>query len=175
VSRLARVLVFVAAVAALGAGTASPRTAKLSQKEQAWVAPLLKVFSIQNAGLHLVVGQAAAKNALVAGEKPQNLALTNTLAALISCKVPKDVLKQAGPPPTARLLTFRNALNSACIHDLNGAHDFAKAIGAVTKNNSTLAGTLLKSGVAEFKRGSGQLTKAYKSITALGGSNLFKA
>ena len=93
----------------------------------------------------------------------------------MNCKEPADLIKRAGASPTPRLVVFRNALNSACIHDLNGANDFAKAIGAVGKGSYSKAQTLLKSGYAEFKRGSTQLTKAYAAIVALGGKKAFKA
>ena len=152
-----------------GAGRRSPPA------EQKWVTPLIKIWNVQNQSLQVVVSQATAKNALIAGEKPQNLALTNTLAALVNCKEPADLIKRAGASPTPRLVVFRNALNSACIHDLNGANDFAKAIGAVGKGSNNKAQTLLKSGLSEFKRGSTQLAKAYAAIVALGGKKAFKA
>ncbi len=149
--------------------------AVLTPSEQKWVGPLVKVWNIQNQGLRVVVSQAAAKNALIAGEKPQNLTLTNTLAAIANCKVPADLIRRAGKPPTTRLAVFRDSLNSACIHDLNGANDFAKAIGAIGKANYPKARTLLKTGIGEFKRGTAQLSKGYKSLVALGGAAGFKA
>jgi hypothetical protein len=164
-------LVAVAAASAF----AAPASAKLTPAEQQWVTPLIKVWNLQNAGLHLVLQQAAAKNALVAGEKPQNLALTETLGALVLCKTPTDLIAKAGAPPTRRLATFRSALNAACIHDHNGASDFAKAIGAVTKNDTARAKAFLTQGVVEFKKGSTQLAKAYKAIVALGGKAAFRA
>jgi hypothetical protein len=169
--RLAPVLV-AALACGLFAGSAQ---AKLTPVEQKWAKPLITIWNVQNAGLHLVGPQAAAKNAMVAGEKPQNLALTKTLYALISCKVPTDLVKKAGTPPSPRLTAFRDALSAACVHDGNGANDFAKAIGAVTKGNSTLSGTLLQQGVAEFKLGSAQLTKAYRALIAVGGKSIFVA
>jgi hypothetical protein len=149
--------------------------AKLTPAEEKWAKPLITIWNVQNARLRVVIGQATANNALVAGEKPENLALSKTLLALITCKQPVDLIKKAGPPPSPRLTSFRDALNTACIHDANGAHDFAKAVGAITKNNSTLAGTLLKQGVAEFKLGSAQLSKAYKVLIAVGGKSIFAA
>jgi hypothetical protein len=162
----------VAVAAAALAGTAS---ARLTPAEQKWAAPLVQVWNLQNAGLHVVLPQAAAKGALIAGQKPANLNLTKTLAVLINCKVPTDKIKQAGKPPTERLAAFRDALNAACIHDGNGANDFAKAVGAVTKNKVALAKTYLASGVTEFKRGSAQVQKAYKALTGIGGASIFKA
>jgi hypothetical protein len=61
------------------------------------------------------------------------------------------------------------------MHDANGANDFAKAIGAVTKNNATGAKAFLARGVQEFKRGSDQIQKAYSALTAIGGAGVFKA
>jgi hypothetical protein len=169
-------LLGIATIAVLAPAAGATRSgATLTATEQKWVTPLVKIWNIQNQSLQVVVGQATAKNALIAGEKPQNLALTNTLAAIVNCKAPADLIKRAGSSPTPRLLTFRNALNSACIHDLNGANDFAKAIGALRKGNSSEAQTLLKSGYSEFKRGSTQLTKAYVALVALGGKKGFKA
>jgi hypothetical protein len=166
------------ALAALGAAaaTAAPaRATVLTPAEQKWIAPLLKIWNVQNQGLQKVIQQALAKNALEVGEKPQNLALTNTLVALADCKQPKDLIKSAGPPPTSRLKAFRSALNAACIHDQNGVNDFAKAIAAVTKNQSSRVTVLLTQGGAEFRKGSTYLTKAYKAVVAVGGKTAFKA
>jgi hypothetical protein len=169
-------LLVVAMVAILTpVASASRAGVTLTPAEQKWVTPLIKIWNIQNQSLQVVVAQAAAKNALIAGEKPHNLALTNTLAAILNCKVPADLIKRAGTPPTPRLVPFRNALNAACIHDQNGANDFAKAIGAIGQSDSKKAQTLLRSGYNELERGSTQLGKAYASLTALGGKNTFKA
>jgi len=159
-----------AVLCGLFAGSAQ---AKLTPAEEKWAKPLITIWNVQNAGLRIVIGQAAANNALVAGEKPENLALSRTLLALIICKQPADLIKKAGAPPSPRLTAFRDALNAACIHDANGAHDFAQAVGAVTKHNSKLAGTLLTQGVAQFKLGSAQLSKAYKVLIAVGGKSIF--
>jgi hypothetical protein len=159
------------AAAAIFAGTAS---AKLTAAEQKWATPLIQSWNLQNAGLHLVLAQASKNGALVAGEKPDNLNLTQTLVVLASCQSGK-VITKAGKPPTARLTAFRDALNATCIHDSNGAQDFAKAIGAVSKNNTAKAKLFLAQGVTEFKKGSDQLQKAYDALTAIGGTNAFKA
>src|SRR5580765_1060046 len=143
-----------AALLAPGAG------ARLSPDEQAWVTPLIRIWNVENASLKVVISQALKPKALVAGNKPDNLNLTNTLVALADCKQPKDRIKLAGAPPTTRLNAFRDALNSACIHDQNGANDFAKAIGAVTKGRAARVTPFLKQGTSEFKRASLQLTKA---------------
>jgi hypothetical protein len=149
--------------------------AKLTPTEEKWAKPLIAIWNVQNAGLRAVIGQAAAKNALVAGEKPENLALSKTLFALITCKQPADLIKKVGAPPSPRLTAFRDALSSACSHDANGANDFAKAIGAVTKGNTTLMQSFLTQGVAEFKLGTAQLSKAYKALLAVGGKSIFTA
>jgi hypothetical protein len=149
--------------------------ATLTPAEQKWVAPLVTVWNNQNQALTAVVAKATAKNALIAGEYPQNYQLTKTLSALIDCKEPADRIKRAGKPVSVRLTGFRDALNSACIHNLNGANDFAKAISQVGKSNYDGANKLIKSGYAEFKRGSAQLAKAYNSLVALGGPKTFKA
>ena len=146
------------------AGSAS---AKLTPAEQQWVVPLVRIWNVQNAGLHLVFKQATAKNALVPGEKPENLQLTTTLTALVNCKVPADLIQKAGLPPTNRLHPFRDALDAACIHDAKGATDFAKAIGAIGKGQKAKAKMLLTQGAAEFRKGSTQIQKAYKALTAL--------
>ena len=148
--------------------------AKLTPTEEKWAKPLIAIWNVQNAGLRAVIGQAAAKNALVAGEKPENLALSKTLYALITCKQPADLIKKAGMPPP-RLTAFRNALDAACTHDANGANDFAKAIGAVTKGNTKLVQSFLTQGVAEFKLGTAQLSKAYKALLAVGGKSIVTA
>ena len=158
-------------VAAVFAGTAS---AKLTAAEQKWAGPLIQAWNLQNAGLHLVLAQASKNGALVAGQKPDNLNLTRTLVVLASCQTGK-VMTTAGKPPTARMAGFRDALNAACIHDANGANDFARAIGAVTKNNAAQAKAFLAQGVQEFKKGSAQIQKAYGALTAIGGAAAFKA
>jgi len=159
--------------AALSGLAASEASAKLTPAEQKWATPLIKAWNIQNAALRVVIQQAAAKNALVAGEKPQNLALTETLAAIVTCVSPKNVVKDAGTPPSARLKPFATALAAACADDFYGASDFAKAVGAVGKGDETAVQSDLTKGVAEFKLGSAQITKAYKVLIAVGGKNIF--
>src|SRR6266581_6051137 len=128
-------------IAALSCGLfAAAAQAKLTPAEQKWAKPLIAIFNLQNAAIRVVGTQASAKNALIAGERPQNLALTKTLYVLISCKQPTDLIKKAGAPPSQRLVAFRDALNRACVHNGNGANDIAKAIGAVTKANAQLEG-----------------------------------
>jgi hypothetical protein len=170
-----RRLTILAAAGAFACAAAGAAQAKLTPVEQRWAAPLISVWNVQNAGLHLVLPQAAAKNALVAGSKPNNLTLTKTLAALIACKTPTDAIKKAGAPPSARLLAFRAALDATCVHDANGANAFAKAIGAITKGNGARAKTYLAQGVSEFRQASAQLSKAYKALVAVGGKNIFTA
>lgn len=175
VTKLVRIATLALAASMLASGSASSRVTVLTPAEQTWVKKLIPVFNAQNTGLQVVIQQALAKNALVAGEKPANLNLTNTLAQLLNCKVPADLVTRAGKAPTPRVAPFGSALNAACIHDLNGARDFAKAIGAAGKGNAKLAVSLLTTGGAEFKKGSAQLTKAYKSLLAVGGKAIFKA
>jgi hypothetical protein len=162
-----RVAVTVAGVAAVLL-VPSAGAATLTPAEQAWIAPLVKIWNLQNSSLKVVLAQALKPSALVAGTKPNNLNLTNTLVALADCKQPKDRIKLAGAPPTVRLNTFRDALNSACIHDQNGANDFAKAIGAVSKGRKAQVTPFLQQGVAQFKKGSLLLTKAYDALQTLG-------
>ena len=161
-----------AVLCGLSAGSAQ---AKLTPTEEKWAKPLITIWNLQNAGLHLVGAQAAAKNALVAGEKPQNLALTKTLFALISCKQPTDLIKKAGTPPSQRMVAFRDALNNACIHNGTGANDVAKAVGAVTKGNLKLEGSYLAQASSEFKLGSAAIVKAYNALIAVGGKSIFTA
>ena len=161
------------AVLAVAGLVASGAQAKLTQKEETWAAPLIKVWNTQNTALKKVLSQAAANGALIAGERPHNYALTQTLAALVDCKAPKDKIKLAGAPPTARLLGFRSQLSAACTANYNGAVDFAKAIGAVTKNKMSAVKTYLAAGVAQFKKGTLALAKAYNAMVVLGGKNIF--
>jgi hypothetical protein len=159
------VLVAAAAAAAVFVHGAS---ATLTPAEQAWITPLIKLWNVQNSSLNVVLPQASKPKALIAGQKPDNLNLTNTLVALANCKQPKDLIKAAGAPPSKRLLGFRNALNSACIHDQNGANDFAKAIGAVTKGRTNQVTGFLHQGTLEFRKAGLQLTKAYNALQTLG-------
>ena len=169
--RLALLAVAVLASALL----VSSAGATLSPAEQAWIAPLVKVWNLQNSSLKVVIAQALKPNALVAGEKPDNLNLTNTLVALADCKQPKDRIKLAGKPPTARLNTFVTALDAACSDNEQGAEAFTKAMVAYTADKGTLTKQLLTQGVADFKKGTAELTAAYKAITNLGGKKLFTA
>jgi hypothetical protein len=73
------------------------------------------------------------------------------------------------------MVAFGDALNTACIHNGNGAHDVAKAIGAVTKGNVKLEGSYLTQASAEFKLGSAAVVKAYNVLIALGGKSIFTA
>lgn len=163
------------AAAALAGLAAAGAQAKLSPAEQKWATPLIAAWNVQNEGLQKVIKQASAKNALIAGEKPQNLALTETLSALVTCVSPKNVVKAAGKPPTVRLVAFKNQLMSACADDFYGANYFAKAIGAVHEGNDSAVQTDLAKGLAKFKAGSAALTKAYHTLIALGGNNIFGA
>ena len=170
--KLAFLLLAASAVSALGAGSAN---AKLTPIEQKWVDPLIQAWNVQNAGLRVVIAQAAAKNALIAGEKPENLALSRTLVALVSCETPKNAVKAAGAVPSPRLEPFAKALAAGCADDFYGSNYFAKAIGAVKVGNETLAAADLKKGVAEFTAGSTQIKKAYHVLLSVGGKSIFVA
>jgi hypothetical protein len=170
--RLQLTLLLCGAVLATGlAGEASAtpaRAAKLTPAEQKWVKPLLAVWQAQNDGLNLVLRQAAATNALLVNSNPNNKKLQTILGALVSCKKPADAIKLAGAPPTARLDPFLATLDAACIYDANGANAFAKAMIAYTANKGPLTAAMIKQGIVEFKLGSVEITKAYKSLTSLG-------
>ena len=170
--RLLVLLGLMALAVSLAAGTAQ---AKLTPTEERWAKPLISIWNVQNAGLHLVLKQAAAKDALLAGQRPNNLALTKTLFAFVSCTTPKDLVAAAGAPPSPRLATFRDALAQACTHDANGAHLFAKAVGAYGKGKGQLVQQYLASGVAEFKLGSAAVSRAYRALIAIGGKSIFTA
>jgi hypothetical protein len=161
--RIAIIAVFLAAIVLAPAGDA-----KLTPAEQTWITPLLRIWNTQYAAGGVVVKQAEAKNALVAGSKPNNLNLTVTLAALIECKVPSDQIRKAGKPPTPRLVVFRKELDAACTYDYKGATLFAKAIGAVRVGKSSLAASRLKAGAADFYQGRVQLAKAYEYLSKIG-------
>ena len=154
----------------VGGASATPaRATRLTPVEQKWVKPLLAVWQAQNDGLNLVLKEAAAPNAFLIGSKPNNQKLATILGALLSCKQPADTIKRAGAPPSARLNTFLATLDAACIDDENGAHAFTKAMVAYTANQGPLTATMIKQGIADFKLGSAEIAKAYKSLTSLGG------
>jgi len=119
----------------------------------------------------VIIRAASAKNALVAGTA-NNKRLTVILNTFVVCG---SLIKKAGSPPAPRLQPFATALGTACTHDSAGATDFAKAVGAVGKGKAAQSQTLLKAGIAEFKLGTASLSKAYKSLVAIGGANIFKA
>lgn len=159
-----RLAVFVLVVAAIAVPAAG---AKLTPKEQAWVAPLLKIWNTQYAAGGLVSKQASAKGSLVAGTTA-NETLLRTLAAIVDCKAPHDRIKAAGSPPSSRLSAFVTELNAACGYDLKGANLVAKAIGSVRLGKMTLATSRLQAGIKDLYNGRVQLAKAYEAITKLG-------
>src|SRR5207248_6370240 len=121
--------------------------------------------------LRYIIPAASAKDALVQGT-PNNAKMNKLLVIFVSCA---SSLKKAGDPPSRRLSAFYVALGNACRFNTLGADDFAKAVGAVRKNNSKAAESDLQQGVAEFKLGTAQLAKARKALIAIGASNLFVA
>jgi hypothetical protein len=163
-----RLAVLLTAVAALG--YASAAEAKLTPIEEKWAKPMIQVWNQQNLALHVVLQAAAAKNALIFGT-PANKKLTIILNTFAVCGAE---IRKAGAPPSPRLTTFATALGTACTHDTAGANAFAKTVGAVRRGQTSRSQTLLKQGIAEFKLGTAALSKAYKSLVAIGGSNLFK-
>jgi hypothetical protein len=164
-----RLAVLAAGIAALAVTAAAE--AKLTTVEEKWAKPMVTVWNQQNLALHVVLQAATAKNALVYGT-PNNKKLSVVLNTFVVCG---PSIRKAGAAPSPRLQPFATALGSACTHDTAGAHDFAKTVGAVSKNKPAQAQTLLKQGVAEFRLGTAALTKAYRSLTAIGGKNVFTA
>jgi len=164
-----RLAVLVTALAALGWTAAAE--AKLTPIEEKWAKPMVSVWNQQNLALHVVLQAASAKNAFVVGTA-NNKRFTVILNTFVVCGAE---IKKAGAPPSPRLTTFAGSLTTACTHNTAGAHAFAKSIGAVRAGKTTQSETLLKQGVAEFKLGTAALGKAYKSLVAIGGQNIFKA
>ena len=157
-----------AVVACLLAAGAS---AKLTPVEQTWAKPMIAVWNQQNVALQVVLQAASAKDALVYGSA-NNKKLNVILNTFVVCG---PAIKKAGTPPSPRLKAFADALGTACTHDTNGAHDIAKVVGAVRKGKTAQLQALLQGSAAEFKLGTAALTKAYKSLLAIGGANIFKA
>jgi hypothetical protein len=174
VKRVAVVACLAASIAGGAAVSADAAKPKLSKAELAWVTPLLKVWVAQNAALQLVAKTAAAKNALYLNTA-NNKKLAVVVGTLLSCKRPKDQILAAGKAPTPRMRTFGSALNSACIHDEAGGNAFAKAMIAYTGGKGKQVEAYLTRGISEFRLATTQLRKAYASITAAGGSNVFTA
>jgi hypothetical protein len=164
--RLAVLLVVFAAL-----GWAAAAEAKLTAVEQKWAKPMIAVWNQQNVALQVVLQAASAKDALIAGTT-NNKRLTVILNTFVVCGAE---IKKAGAPPSPRLATFDTSLRSACTHNTAGAHDFAKVVGAIRSGRAAQAKTLLQQGVGQFKLGTTAMNKAYKSLTALGGANIFKA
>src|SRR4051812_783158 len=115
------------AVLALAAIVTQSASAKLTPVEEKWATSLISVWNEQNLALHVVIQAASANNALVA-RSTNNRRLEIILNTFVVCG---PLIKKAGNPPSSRLAGFREALSSACTHDTAGAHDFAKAVGAV--------------------------------------------
>src|SRR5664279_5335360 len=134
-----RVLAVTFAIAALvglsaaAAAQAAPaRIEKLSRSEQKWVTPLITVWNAVNLNLHLVLDEEKASNALIPRSGKNNTLLTNTLGVFASCTA---LVKQAGTPPSTRLVAFQTAMKGMCTHIVGGATAVAKAIGAIYKKH----------------------------------------
>jgi hypothetical protein len=169
-----RVLVvsLIAGLALCAGASAQPtRADKLTAAETTWVKPLLKAWTNMNKDLSGVIAQATAPNALLAGS-PNNGKLTKTLVAFAGCNTS---VKKAGAPPTARLKGFDTALELMCSHLAAGANDLAKGIGAVGKNNASLAKKEITAGYGEFVKATTDLKSAQTAIQTVGGQNIFKA
>ncbi len=164
----------VVALAGVAANVSGARTMALTPTESTWVTPLLKVWTLQNAGIQLVGKTAAAKNALLINSA-NNKKLAIVLGTLLGCKKPKDLVAAAGTAPTRRLRTFAAALGSACTADASGAHDFTEAMIAYTAGKAKQTNRLLAQGTTQFEQASGQLVRAYRSIIAIGGTKVFTA
>ena len=133
--------------------------------------PMLTVWSAMNAGLRIVIAQAAAPDALNAGS-PNNGKLTRTLTVFVECS---PVVAKEGSPPTARLVPFDTSMKTMCVHLANGARDLATAVGAIRKKQAKQATTLIKTMDVEFKLASTLLKQAESQALAVGGSGIFKA
>jgi hypothetical protein len=149
----------------------APAGAKLTPRESTWVTPMLKTWTQMNSGLNTVVKQATAPNALLAGTA-NNLKLTKTLVNFVACT---PAVKKAGAPPSSRLQPFAASMRTMCTHLGTGAQELAKAIGAIRKNNVTLAKQQITAGYAELAKASTYLKQAGSQIVTLGGQKVFTA
>lgn len=161
-------LLAVISVAVLGAATAATaataHTAQLTPTETKWVTPVVVLWNNLNKGLIAVVPQATAKDALIVGTK-NNGKLNATLAVFITCN---KALKKPGTAPP-RLAKFAATMKSACTSLEAGGHDFAGAIAAIFKGNSTLGQKKEIQAIGELKQGSTKLAAARKLLLAAGG------
>jgi hypothetical protein len=164
-----RLAVLLTTLAALGWTAAA--AAKLTPVEEKWAKPMVSVWNQQNLALNVVLQAASAKNALIAGTA-NNKRLTIILNTFVVCSAE---IKKAGAAPSPRLTGFADSLKTACTHNTAGAHDFAKTVGAIHAGKAAQSQALLKQGVAEFKLGTAALSKAYKSLVAIGGKKIFTA
>jgi hypothetical protein len=154
------------------AQAAPTRIERLSKSEQKWATPMITLWNDVNLNLHVVLAEEAAKNALIAGSGKNNTLLTKTLIVFANCSAE---VKNAGKPPSTRIVPFADAMTGMCGHIVSGAHAVAKAIGAVGRGNGKLAASLLTQGTAEFKKGSTLLGTAQKQLLLIGGKNVFTA
>jgi len=161
-------LLAVATVAVLGAATAASaapaRTARLTPAETKWATPVIALWNNLNKALVSVVPQATAKDALIVGTK-NNGTLNATLAVFITCN--KSLRKPGTAPP--KLAKFAASMKRACVSLEAGGHDFAGAIGAIFKGNSTLGQKKEIQAIGELKQGSTRLAAARKLLLAAGG------
>ena len=160
-----------ATLAVSTAGAAPARSAKLSLSEQRWARPMIAVWNGANRNLHLVLPEAAAKNAFIPGSR-DNALLTASLAVFASCS---GQVKQAGRPPSARLTAFAASMKRMCAHLGTGAHQMAKAIGAVRKHNARLAASRLTEATSQFGQATRFLAAAQHQLLQVGGREAFVA
>jgi hypothetical protein len=162
----------VAVCVTASAQAAPSRIEKLSASEQKWATPMITLWNSVNLNLHLVLPEAAATNALIAGSGKNNTLLTKTLIVFVGCTA---TVKNAGKPPSTRLVRFDEAIKSMCVQVGAGGHNIAKAIGAVGKGNQKLAVSLLTQATGQLKKGSSFLATAKKQLLLVGGKSIFTA
>jgi hypothetical protein len=162
----------VVCLTASTAQAAPTRIEKLSASEQKWATPMITLWNSVNMNLHLVLPEAAAKNALIAGSGKNNTLLTKTLIVFVGCTA---MAKNAGKPPSTRLVAFDEAIKSMCVQVGAGGHSIAKAIGAVGKGNQKLAVSFLTQATGQLKKGTIFLATAKKQLLLVGGKSVFTA
>ena len=154
-------VIVVSLAAALVAVPAA--SAKLAPKEEAWVRPVLPLVNAIGKDVGALPRQVSDPAALTVGTK-QNLALTLTLAHLVSC-TPK--LKRLGPPPTARLRPVASSMTAACAYLGSAGHLFARWIGSL-KSAPRTSSSLLARATAQLRLGATALRQAQARLVALG-------
>jgi hypothetical protein len=153
---VARLAAVVALAALLAVPAASAQTTKLTPAENAWAVPVVNLMKSLSGHVGAIRFQVRDRTVLTKGSKARKK-LDTTLREIVLCG---ERLKKNGPPPTARLKLFHDAVKSACSYYARGS---VELIFGIVKLDSAM----ITRSVTTLKRGSGLLAVALSRLVAL--------